>query len=186
MPFSSIRPPLIALPGSGSLLCPFFPFSEPLRLMASFVREILGLRQARPSVSLNIEGRPAKSMHHNSYGRRKARIIVLVNRRALGCPAGRSLPTCRPGWPRIRDQVFRVIDDIGRVIEADVVRGHGADRVEIARVEMPDMFAEAIAIGVRQFRLRPILSAALFSANPGLVLYLIKVHSSLPPHRRSC
>jgi len=67
------------------------------------------------------------------------------------------------------------------VIEADVVRGHGADRVEIARVEMPDMVAEAIAIGVRQFRLRPILSAAFFSANSGLVLYLIKVHSSLPP-----
>ena len=61
------------------------------------------------------------------------------------------------------------------VAEADVVRGHGADRVEIARVEMRDMVAEAIAIGVRQFRLRPILSAAFFSANSGLVLYLIKV-----------
>src|SRR5882672_4758607 len=72
------------------------------------------------------------------------------------------------------DQVFRAINDIGRVIEADLVRGHGADRVEIARVEMRDMVAEAIAIGVRQFRLRPILSAAFFSANSGLVLYLIK------------
>jgi hypothetical protein len=84
------------------------------------------------------------------------------------------------------DQVFRAIDDIGRVIEADLVRGHGADRVEIAHVEMRDMVAEAIAIGVRQFRLRPILSAAFFSANSGLVLYLIKVHFIIAPHRRSC
>ena len=84
------------------------------------------------------------------------------------------------------DQVFRAINDIGRVIEADVVRAHGADCVEIARVEMRDMVAEAIAIGVRQFRLRPILSAAFCSANSGLILYLIKVHFIIAPHRRSC
>src|SRR5712691_5255482 len=57
---------------------PLFSVFEPLRLMASFVREILGLRQARPSVSLNIEGWLAKIMHHNSYMARIARIIVLV------------------------------------------------------------------------------------------------------------
>src|SRR6266581_1410604 len=72
-------PQSIALPGSGSLLCPFFSVFEPLRLMASFVREISCLRQARPSVSLNIKGWLAEIMHHNSYRARIARIIVLVD-----------------------------------------------------------------------------------------------------------
>jgi hypothetical protein len=36
----------------------------------------------------------------------------------------------------------------------------GEDRVQIARVETRDIGAEAIAIGVRQFRLRPILGRA--------------------------
>src|SRR5712692_5512780 len=78
---------------------PLFSVFEPLRLMASFVREILGLRQARPSVSLNIEGWLAKIMHHNSYRARIARIIVLVIRRASQCPAGRNMPTGRLGRP---------------------------------------------------------------------------------------
>src|ERR1700737_2539638 len=62
-------------PARRALLAAFSVF-KPLLLMA-FVREIFGLRQARPSVSLNAGG-GLKIMHHNSYKARMARIIVLI------------------------------------------------------------------------------------------------------------
>ena len=42
-------------------------------------------------------------------------------------------------------------------IEPDIVGDHGADRVEIARVEMRDIGAEPFAIGIRQFLLRRVI-----------------------------
>src|SRR5712691_9371486 len=87
----------------GEPASPLFSVFEPLRLMASFVREILGLRQARPSVSLNTKGWLAKILHHNSYMARIARIIVLVpGVRRNARPAA----TCRQvAWAGRRDQI---------------------------------------------------------------------------------
>src|SRR5258706_7991295 len=74
-----------ALPGPVSLVRPF-SVSEPLLWMACFVREIPGLRQARPSVSLNTKAGLQKTMHHNSYSTRIARIIVLIGGPRLSQP----------------------------------------------------------------------------------------------------
>ena len=53
------------------------------------------------------------------------------------------------------------------VPEPHVVSDHGADRVEITRVEMRDIVPETVAIGLRQFRARQIVRDEMSWENIG-------------------
>jgi len=92
------------------------------------------------------------------------------NTRTAGRPSTSPAPDANPR-PWNNSEVSRnlglaVHAGLADEVEAYIVRDHGADRVEIARVEVRDIGAEAIAIGVRQFRLRPILG--LVASSPEL------------------